>query len=44
MTRTSWSRPMGNEFATLDREKPCAERSARRTATPRPWWTGESRR
>ena len=36
---------LGNEFATLDRpRKPCTERSARRTATPRPWWTGESRR
>ena len=37
---------LGNEFSTLDRDLPaaCTARSALRIATPRPWWTGASRR
>ena len=37
---------LGNKFSTLDRDLPaaCTARSALRIATPRPWWTGASRR
>ena len=47
-TRTSWSRPTW--AASPPRwtgscwQRPCTAQSARRTATPRPWWTGARRR